>query len=151
MEKKKLEAAMEAEQTAAEREETATGETWGDTEAAGAAREAANAAEEDGEEVELLVKFRRPYTFEGRTYTEIDLHGLEDATAAQLENVGRQLLKKRPGLNPSTLEMTMEYANMLAAKVTGKPMEFFDRLPAKEAMKVKTAVVGFLYGGDGED
>lgn len=122
---------------------TAAPETWADA-------EAAPLTEEDAE-IDLLVKFRRPYTFEGQEYAGIDLHGLEDATAGQMQNVGRQLLKKRPGLNPSTLEMTMEYANMLAAKVTGKPLEFFERLPAKEAMKVKTAVVGFLYGGDGED
>ena len=101
--------------------------------------------------MDLIVKFRRPYHFEGQEYTQVDLSGLEDVSAGALQNVGRALLKKRPGLNPSTLEMTMDYANMLAARVTNLPLEFFERLPGKEGMKIKTAVVGFLYGGDGED
>lgn len=114
----------------------------------GAAAE--NTAEtEDG--VDLIVKFRRPYQFEGREYTQVDLSGLEDLNAGALQNVGRALLKKRPGMNPSTIEMTMDYANLLASRVTSLPLEFFERLPAKEGMRIKTAVVGFLYGGDGED
>ena len=120
-----------------------------------AAVEAAEAPPRQGEDteaaVDLQIKFRKPYRFEGQDYDGVDLTGLEDLTAGVLENVGRTLLKKRPGLNPSTIEMTMEYANLLAARVAGKPLEFFERLPAKEAMKIKTAVVGFLYGGDGED
>lgn len=111
---------------------------------------AENAAETE-DSVDLIVKFRRPYHFEGKEYTQVDLSGLEDVSAGALQNVGRALLKKRPGLNPSTIEMTMDYANMLAARVTSLPLEFFERLPGKEGMKIKTAVVGFLYGGDGED
>lgn len=111
---------------------------------------AENAAETE-DSVDLIVKFLRPYHFEGQEYTQVDLSGLEDVSAGALQNVGRALLKKRPGLNPSTLEMTMDYANMLAARVTSLPLEFFERLPGKEGMKIKTAVVGFLYGGDGED
>ena len=120
-----------------------------------AAVEAAEATTRQGEDteaaVDLQIKFRKPYRFEGQDYDGVDLTGLEDLTAGALENVGRALLKKRPGLNPSTIEMTMEYANLLASRVAGKPLEFFERLPAKEAMKIKTTVVGFLYGGDGGD
>lgn len=110
------------------------------------------AQNEGTEEVlDLHVKFRKPYHFEGKDYDGVDLSGLEDVTAGTLENVGRALLKKRPGMNPSTIEMTMEYASLLASRVASLPLEFFERLPAKEAMKIKTTVVGFLYGGDGED
>lgn len=99
----------------------------------------------------LHVKFRKPYCFDKVDYDGVDLSGLEDLNAAALENAGRILLKNRPGLNPSTIEMTMEYAFLLAARVAGKPLEFFEHLPAQEAMKIKTVVVGFLYGGDGEN
>ena len=112
---------------------------------------AAESAAETEDDVDLIVKFRRPYQFEGQEYTQVDLSGLEDVSAGVLQNVGRALLKKRPGLNPSTIEMTMDYANMLAARVTSLPVEFFEHLPGKEGMKIKTTVVGFLYGGDGED
>ena len=112
---------------------------------------AAESTAETEDSVDLIVKFRRPYQFEGQEYTQVDLSGLEDVSAGTLQNVGRALLKKRPGLNPSTIEMTMDYANMLAARVTSLPVEFFERLPGKDGMKIKTTVVGFLYGGDGED
>lgn len=125
--------------------------TGGQEEILAAEETQATKGEDNEEALNLHIKFRKPYRFEGQDYDGVDLTGLEDLTAGVLENVGRTLLKKRPGLNPSTIEMTMEYANLLAARVAGKPLEFFERLPAKEAMKIKTAVVGFLYGGDGED
>ena len=125
--------------------------TGGQEEILAAEETKATQGEENEEAVDLHVKFRKPYRFEGQDYDGVDLTGLEDLTAGALENVGRALLKKRPGLNPSTIEMTMEYANLLASRVAGKPLEFFERLPAQEAMKIKTTVVGFLYGGDGED
>jgi len=39
----------------------------------------------------------------------------------------------------------------LAARVAHLPLEFFERLPAKEAIKLKGIVVGFLYGGAGDN
>jgi hypothetical protein len=81
----------------------------------------------------------------------VDLSGLEDTTGGDLQAVGRILAKKAPGLNPSTVEMTMDYAELLANRVTKLPVEFFKRLPSREAIKLKTTVVGFLYGGDGDN
>lgn len=106
---------------------------------------------QDDQEISLVLKFKKPYTFDGKQYTEVDLSGLEDATAKDLEAVGRILEKQGKGMNPATMEMTMGYAQLLANRVTGLPLEFFKNLPAKEAMAIKTTVVGFLYGGDGED
>lgn len=106
---------------------------------------------QEDQEISLVLKFKKPYTFDGKQYNEVDLSGLEDATAKDLEAVGRILEKQGKGMNPATMEMTMGYAQLLANRVTGLPMEFFKNLPAKEAMALKTTVVGFLYGGDGED
>lgn len=103
------------------------------------------------EENELIFKFRKPYVFDGMTYTEIDLSGLEDVTAGTLENVGKILAKRSPGLNPATLEMEMSFCNLLAARVTNQKLEFFERLPAKDAVALKSMIVGFLYGGDGDN
>ena len=41
------------------------------------------------EENALVMKLDKPFTFEGQTYTEVDLSGLEDTTAADLQAVGR--------------------------------------------------------------
>ena len=45
----------------------------------------------------------------------------------------------------------IEYAQFMAARVAHLPLEFFERLPAKEAIKLKGIVVGFLYGGAGDN
>ena len=48
------------------------------------------------EENALVMKLDKPFTFEGQTYTEVDLSGLEDTTAADLQAVGRFVTKKIP-------------------------------------------------------
>ena len=69
------------------------------------------------EENALVMKLDKPFTFEGQTYTEVDLSGLEDTTAADLQAVGRFVTKKNPAANPATVEMTLEYAQFMAARV----------------------------------
>ena len=49
------------------------------------------------EENALVMKLDKPFTFEGQTYTEVDLSGLEDTTAADLQAVGRFVTKKNRG------------------------------------------------------
>lgn len=80
------------------------------------------------EENALVMKLDKPFTFEGQTYTEVDLSGLEDTTAADLQAVGRFVTKKNPAANPATVEMTLEYAQFMAARVAHLPLEFFERL-----------------------
>ena len=114
----------------------------------------AQAGAEDGEDTEpedLILRFAKPYKFGGQEYTEVDLSGLEDVTAGVLENVGKIAAKKNPGMNPALQEMSMTFCTYLAQRVAKLPLEFFTGLPAKEAIKLKTMVTGFLYGGDGED
>ena len=93
------------------------------------------------EENALVMKLDKPFTFEGQTYTEVDLSGLEDTTAADLQAVGRFVTKKNPAANPATVEMTLEYAQFMAARVAHLPL----------AIKLKGIVVGFLYGGAGDN
>ena len=114
----------------------------------------AQAGAEDGEDAEpedLILRFAKPYKFGGQEYTEVDLSGLEDVTAGVLENVGKIAAKKNPGMNPALQEMSLTFCTYLAQRVAKLPLEFFTGLPAKEAIKLKTLVTNFLYGGDGED
>ena len=106
---------------------------------------------EDTEPEDLILRFSKPYKFGGQEYTEVDLSGLEDVTAGVLESVGKITAKKNPGMNPALQEMSLTFCTCLAQQVAKLPMEFFTGLPAKEAIKLKTMVTGFLYGGDGED
>ena len=106
---------------------------------------------EDTEPEDLVLRFGKPYKFGGQEYTEVDLSGLEDVTAGVLENVGKIAAKKNPGMNPALQEMSLTFCTCLAQRVAELPLEFFEKLPAREAIKLKTMVTGFLYGGDGED
>lgn len=107
------------------------------------------AAHDTEDQEDLVLRFKKPYTFEGETYTEVDLSGLEDLSAADLCKVGK-MVKKTDGVDPIA-EMSLPYAIYMAARVTGKPLEFFQQMPAREAIKLKNLVTGFLYGGDGEE
>ena len=110
---------------------------------------AGTAGDQEGEEESLVLKFRKPYKFEGREYTEVDLSAMEDMTAADLCAVGK--IMTRLGIVNPVAEMTVDYAIYMAARASGKPVEFFQGLPTKEGIKLKNMVTGFLYGGDGED
>lgn len=107
------------------------------------------AAPDTEDQEDLVLRFKKPYSFEGETYTEVDLSGLEDLSAADLCKVGK-MVKKIDGVDPIA-EMSLPYAIYMAARVTGKPLEFFQQLPAREAVKLKNLVVGFLYGEVGEE
>lgn len=106
---------------------------------------------EDTEPEDLVLRFAKPYKFGGVEYTEVDLSGLEDVTAGVLENVGKIVAKKNPGMNPALQEMSLTFCTYLAQRVAKLPLEFFTGLPAKEAIKLKALVTNFLYAGDGED
>ena len=101
----------------------------------------------DDEDSSLLIKFGKPYVFEGNTYTEIDLSGLESLNAASMIDVNRKMSRGHTGIDVLP-EVSLEYAVNIAAKATAQPVEFFLYLPPKEAIKVKTRVMGFLFGSD---
>lgn len=100
-------------------------------------------------EENLILKFAKPYVFEGREYTEVDLSALEDATAADLSAVGKIL--SNSGIVSPMPEMTMDFAQYMSARIAKMPVEFFNGMPAREAIKLKNIVTGFLYGGDGDN
>ena len=105
--------------------------------------------DQEGQEISLVLKFRNPYVFEGEEYTEVDLSGLEDTTAADLSAVGKILAKQ--GFISPVPEMSMEFTLYMAARVAKLPIEFFRGIPTREGIKLKNIVTGFLYGGDGDN
>lgn len=95
----------------------------------------------------LLIKFKKPYVFERKEYTEIDLSGLEDLSAADMIAVNKIMNRTSAGIDVMP-EVSLEYACIFASKATKQPIEFFTNLPPREAMKVKNRVMGFLFGAD---
>lgn len=98
------------------------------------------------EENKYLIKFRKPFIFEDETYKEIDLSGLEDLSARDM--IQAQRMMERSGSINVLPEMSLEYACIFASKATKIPVEFFQALPPKEAIKVKNKVTNFFYGED---
>lgn len=98
------------------------------------------------EENKYLIKFRKPFIFEDETYKEIDLNGLEDLSARDMIQAQRTM--ERSGSINVLPEMSLEYACIFASKATKMPVEFFQALPPKEAIKVKNKVTNFFYGED---
>lgn len=91
---------------------------------------------------ELKVIFKKPYNFEGQEYKEIDLSGIENLSTKDLIEADKQF--NLSGQMAMMNEMTTGYSCIIAAKATGKPVEFFENLPAGEGLKVKNKVMGFL-------
>ncbi|MDL2274330.1 phage terminase large subunit family protein [Oscillospiraceae bacterium OttesenSCG-928-G22] len=104
---------------------------------------------QEKEEESLILPLGKPYKFEGQTYTEVDLSALEDISAADMAAVNKILSRK--GVVTPMPEMTLDFCIYMAAKVSKLPAEFFMGLPARDTIKLKNLVTGFLYGGDGED
>lgn len=103
-------------------------------------------AQEPEEENKYLIKFRKPFVWEDNTYTEIDMSGLEDLSAKDM--IAAQRTMEKSGSINVLPEMSLEYACIFASKATKMPVEFFQALPPKEAIKVKNKVTNFFYGED---
>jgi len=93
-----------------------------------------------------VVKFNKPYMFEGNEYTEVDLSGLDNLKTTDLIEADKVFVVS--GQIATVKEMNVGYACILAAKVSSKPLEFYQGLPAKDAIKVKNVVTRFLLGQD---
>lgn len=111
----------------------------------------ADAEDEDEDEDPLVLELTTPYTFGGVTYEKLDLHGLEGLKAGDLKRTTKLYMKLHPAANPATLESNLEFTFLIASRILAQPLEFFDELPARDAIALKTSIVGFLYGADGTD
>ena len=102
---------------------------------------------EETEDVGMVIKFKKPYVFEKKEYTELDLSGMDDLTGADMIAVNKYMQRTSSGIDVMP-EVSLEYACVLASKAAKLPIEFFTGLPPREAMKVKNRVMGFLFGSD---
>ena len=97
----------------------------------------------ENNDVGSYVKFAKPYRFEDDVYDGVDLSGINNLTARDIESIERSYHKL--GITSFNPENTASYAKIVAQKATGLPVEFFDQLPIKEMFKIKSRVVNFLY------
>lgn len=86
-------------------------------------------------------KFNQPYEFENKTYTDIQIR--EDLTAADYEAAERDFRADNPTLTGS-VELESGWIKILTARAANLPVEFFDRLPITEWIRLRRRVEGFL-------
>lgn len=98
---------------------------------------------------ELVVKGKTPFTFEGKTYHELDLSGLEALTIQAAVDAQRELMGQQEEAAMLLAETTTAFSLFslaLAAKATGKPIELFKLLPMGWAKRVVNTVRGYMNG-----
>ena len=92
--------------------------------------------------MENIVKFDKPYKFEGKEYDSLDLSGVAKMTVQDLVDVQKKLSGELASL--AAMEATTSFAQEMAVKATGKPVEFFKLMPRGKIKLVQTAVLNAL-------
>ncbi|SDD89831.1 phage tail assembly protein [Sporomusa acidovorans] len=93
--------------------------------------------------VGITIPFRKPFTFEGKEYTEmkLDLDKLTGKDVIDAESEARAM-----GVRAVMLESSKVYQAILAARAAGVTIDLIQALPAKEFSSVTGEVQGFLLG-----
>lgn len=102
-----------------------------------------DSGDDSDDEVDMYVKFSKPYVFEDETYEGLDMSCLENLTSDDLTEIEKKFYKQ--GIASFNPENTATYAKIVAWKATGLPIEFFKYLPVKDMLKIKSRVVNFFY------
>ena len=91
----------------------------------------------------LVVKLGDPYMFDKEEVTEINLDGIFNLTARDLCDIDRQMIAM--GYFGARMEVTRQYAMLVAARVNKKPWEFCEGMKARDSIRLKETVTAFFY------
>lgn len=100
-------------------------------------------SERESDDLDMYVKFSKSYVFEDDTYEGLDMSCLENLTTEDLTEIEKKFYKQ--GIASFNPENTAVYAKIVAWKATGLPIEFFNQLPVRDMLKIKSRVVNFFY------
>ena len=92
---------------------------------------------------ERVLKLSKTYNFEGEEISTVDLSGLDNVSANQMIQAQKMITKS--GNTTALLETNIEYLLILASFASGRPIEFFKQLNAKDVVKVKNRITGFFF------
>jgi hypothetical protein len=92
-------------------------------------------------------KFAKPYNFNGKEYTELEID-IENITTLDYEKAESQYKTINPGFS-GLIEAETGFTKQLIINATKLPAEFYNGLPLGEFIKLKYAVQGFLLGSIG--
>lgn len=89
------------------------------------------------------IKLSKPYSFENKEHTDIDLSGYEKMSANDLVQIER-LFYSSGGMQSFNIENTYLFATIAAAHASNMPVEFFQSLNAKDAARVRRVTALFF-------
>lgn len=93
----------------------------------------------------MIHTFAKEYTFEDKTYTEIDIP-LDDLKGLDIEKVQKQW---RAAGNMAPLPvLDMSFCIRCAAAAAHLPLEFFERLPGREYLRLTQKISDFFLVSD---
>ena len=92
---------------------------------------------------ELYVEFHKPYKFEGKEYSGVDLSGLEDLSYSDMVAVDK-MVQRRGISSRELLAATPEHIMPYEARAAKLPIEFFKGMSFRDAERVNATVAGFL-------
>lgn len=96
------------------------------------------------EENWLKLLFKTPVEYQGMQVAELDLSGMKDMTGRDM-NVVYDLYSNMGGSGIVMQESTLLFAQIIASRATGYPMELFYNMRAKDAMLLKNRVYRFFF------
>ena len=99
----------------------------------------------------MIVEFKKPYDFEGKKYSEIEV-AVEELSGQNLINLQKRYQKtlaKKSFQTSSLAALTIDTDFILFAlgELTKQPMEFFTQMPANDMLSCIYALQGFLSSG----
>lgn len=98
---------------------------------------------EEQEKIELKLNLSDPYVYDDKEIREIDLSGLFHLSGLDMCELDRQMI--RLGYTGSNPEITRQYAMLVAAKINHKPMDFCNRMKARDSVRLRSMVTAFFY------
>lgn len=98
-------------------------------------------AAETTEEKPGIVKLSKPYVFEGKEYTEIDLSGIKDLKISDAIRIQSNLIDKEAAVAIQLTEKTTAFARAVATEASDYVVEFFELMPRGAFKLVQRAVL----------
>ncbi len=98
--------------------------------------------QEPMKEPEIIYEFRKPYTFEGKTYTEIDLSPITGFNTRDMQAIETAFAKTRHA--PEKKWFDVLYMKIIAMRATGLPVEFFDGMLMKDFLEIEARIRAYF-------
>lgn len=92
----------------------------------------------------MKFKLSRPVEYQGIRMEEMDLSGLDELTGRDMNQI-YDLYTANGGSGIVMQESTLRFAQLIANRVAGYPLELIEKMGPKDSMKLKNRVYRFFF------